>query len=167
MAALYVHSTQGLDEVWMMPAYQHPFGKMLAPFEHRVRMCELLCEESSGWMKTSRVEQDVAQRGGAGYTVETLTYLRERYPKIEFSLIIGSDILNDLPKWKEPERIKQMVRMLVLYRAGYPAPDTLGPPLAEVSSTQIRDMLARGEAPVQLVPSRVLEYAHQQGLYGL
>lgn len=167
MAALYVHSTQGLDEVWMMPAYQHPFGKTLAPFEHRVRMCELLCEESSGWMKTSRVEQDVAQRGGAGYTVETLTYLRERHPKIEFSLIIGSDILNDLPKWKEPERIKQMVRMLVLYRAGYPAPDTLGPPLAEVSSTQIREMLARGEAPAQLVPSRVLEYAHQQGLYGL
>lgn len=167
MAAQYVHATQGMDEVWMMPAYQHPFGKTLVPFEHRMRMCQLLCEETSGWMKTSLVEQEVAERGGSGYTVETLAYLRERYPQTEFSLIIGSDILNDLPKWKEPERIQQMVRMLVLYRAGYPAPNTLGPPLAEVSSTQIRDMLARGEPPAELVPSRVLAYAHEVGLYGL
>jgi nicotinate-nucleotide adenylyltransferase len=167
MAALYVHATQGVDEVWMMPAYQHPFGKALVSFEHRVRMCQLLCEETSGWMKTSLVEKEVAERGGSGYTVETLTYLRERHPDTQFSLIIGSDILNDLPKWKEPERIKQMVRMLVLYRAGYPAPDTVGPPLAEVSSTQIREMLARHEPPAELVPSRVLAYAHEAGLYGL
>jgi nicotinate-nucleotide adenylyltransferase len=59
------------------------------------------------------------------------------------------------------------VRVLVLYRAGYPAPGTLGPPVAEVSSTQIRDMLARGEAPTELVPSAVLEYARQVHLYGL
>jgi len=167
LAAQYAHATQGLDEVWLMPAYQHPFGKALAPFEHRVRMCEVVCEEGSGWMKTSRVEQEVAERGGAGYTVETLTYLRERYPEHQLSLIIGSDILNDLPKWKDFDRIKQMVRVLVLYRAGYPAPNTLGPPLAEVSSTQIRDMLSRGQPPRELVPSRVLEYAHQAGLYGL
>jgi nicotinate-nucleotide adenylyltransferase len=167
LAAQYVHATQGVDEVWLMPAYQHPFGKALAPFEHRVRMCEVMCEEGSGWMKTSRVEQEVAERGGAGYTVETLTYLRERYPDIQFSLIIGSDILKDLPSWKSFDRIEQMVRVLVLYRAGYPAPNTLGPPLVEVSSTQIREMLARGEAPVELVPSRVIDYARQAGLYGL
>jgi nicotinate-nucleotide adenylyltransferase len=167
MAALYVHATQGLDEVWLMPAYQHPFGKALAPFEHRVRMCELLCEETSGWLKTSQVERDVAQAGGTGRTVETLTFLLERHRDIHFSLIIGSDILKDLPSWKAWDRIQQMVRVLVLYRAGYPAEGTLGPPLAEVSSTQIRDMLARGEPPAQLVPSRVLAYARQVGLYGL
>lgn len=167
MAAQYVHSTQGVDEVWLMPAYQHPFGKALAPFEHRVRMCELLCEEASGWMKASRVEREVAERGGAGYTVETLTYLRERYPQVEFSLIIGSDILSERAKWRAWERIEQMVRVLVLHRAGYPAPGAVGPPLAEVSSTQIREMFSRGVAPVELVPSRVLEHARQAGLYGL
>jgi nicotinate-nucleotide adenylyltransferase len=167
MAAAYVHSTQGVDEVWMMPAYQHPFGKALAPFAHRVRMCELICEETSGWMKTSRVEQEVAEQGGAGYTVETLTYLRERYPQIQFSLIIGSDIVKDLPSWKSFDRIQEMVRVLVLNRAGYPEPGAIGPPLAEVSSTQIRDMLSRGVPPSDLVPRRVLEYAHQEGLYGV
>lgn len=167
MAAQYVHATQEVDEVWLMPAYQHPFGKTLASFEHRVRMCELLCEEASGWMKTSLVEQEVAEQGGSGYTVDTLTYLRERHPEMRLSLIIGSDILKDVPKWKSFDRIEQMVRVLVLYRAGYPAPGTLGPPLAEVSSTQIRDMLSRGERPSELVPARVLDYAHQAGLYGL
>lgn len=167
LAAHYVHSTQGMDEVWLMPAYQHPFGKALAPFEHRVRMCELVCEDASGWMKTSRVEQEVSERGGAGYTVETLAYLREKYPQIPFTLIIGSDIVKDLPSWKSFDRIQQMVRVLVLNRAGHPALGAIGPPLAEVSSTQIRDMLSRGVKPVELVPSRVLEYAHQAGLYGL
>jgi nicotinate-nucleotide adenylyltransferase len=167
MAAQYVHATQEVDEVWLMPAYQHPFGKALASFEHRVKMCELLCQETSGWLKTSRLEQEVAEQGGAGYTVETLTYLQERHPELRLSLIIGSDILRDVPKWKSFDRIEQMVRVLVLYRAGYPAPGTLGPPLAEVSSTQIRDMLSRGERPTELVPTRVLDYAHQVGLYGL
>ncbi|WP_224241519.1 nicotinate (nicotinamide) nucleotide adenylyltransferase [Hyalangium gracile] len=167
LAAQYVHATQDVDAVWLMPAYQHPFGKALAPFEHRVRMCEVLCQEVSGWLRTSRVEEEVAQRGGSGYTVETLTYLRERHPEVSFSLIIGSDILKDLPNWKSFDRIEQMVRVLVLYRAGYPAPGTLGPPLAEVSSTQIREMLSRGQRPAELVPSRVLDYAHQAGLYGL
>jgi len=167
LAAHYVRATQGVDEVWFMPAYQHPFGKVLEPFEHRMRMCEALCRDASGWMKTSPVEQEVAARGGSGRTVETLTYLVERYPELAFSLIIGSDILKDLPNWKSFDRIQQMVRVLVLYRAGYPAPGTLGPPVAEVSSTQIRDMLARGEAPTELVPSAVLEYARQVHLYGL
>jgi nicotinate-nucleotide adenylyltransferase len=167
LAAHYVRATQGVDEVWLMPAYQHPFGKALESFEHRLRMCEVMCEDTSGWMKASRVEQEVAERGGAGYTVETLTYLVERYPGTSFSLILGSDILKDLPNWKSFDRIQQMARVLVLYRAGYPAPDTIGPPVAEVSSTQIREMMARGEAPTQLVPSGVLDYARRAHLYGL
>ncbi|MDY7228132.1 nicotinate (nicotinamide) nucleotide adenylyltransferase [Hyalangium rubrum] len=167
MAAHYVRATQGMDELWLMPAYQHPFGKALTSFEHRVRMCEVMCEDTSGWMKTSRVEQEVAERGGAGYTVETLGYLVEKHPDIRFSLIIGSDILKDLPNWKSFDRIQQMVRVLVLYRAGYPASGTVGPPLAEVSSTQIRDMLTRGELPGEFVPGRVLDYAREAGLYGL
>lgn len=167
LAAQYVHATQEVDEVWLMPAYQHPFGKALETFEHRVRMCEALCAETSGWLKTSGVERELGEQGGTGRTVDTLTFLLERHPTVRFSLIIGSDILKDLPNWKAFDRIQRMAQVLVLYRAGYPAPDTLGPPLAEVSSTQIRDLLARGEAPSELVPRGVLAYAREVGLYGL
>lgn len=167
LAAHYVRATQGVDEVWLMPAYQHPFGKALESFEHRLRMCEAMCRDTSGWLKASPVEREVSEQGGTGYTVETLTYLVEKHPRIAFSLILGSDILKDLPNWKSFDRIKQLVKVLVLYRAGYPAPDTIGPPLAEVSSTQIRELMARGQAPTELVPRVVLDYAHQARLYGL
>ena len=58
LAAQYVRATQGVDEVWLMPAYRHPFGKALESFEHRVRMCELLCQDSLG------LDED--EPGGAG-----------------------------------------------------------------------------------------------------
>jgi nicotinate-nucleotide adenylyltransferase len=164
LAAHYVRATQGVDEVWLMPTYVHPFGKVTVPFEHRVRMCERLCEDSAGWLKTSRVESEV---GKDGRTVDTLEFLQARHPEHRYSLIIGSDILKDLPYWKDFPRLQRMARVLVLYRAGYPANEAVGPPLALVSSTEIRDRLARGDMPTDLVPRAVLSYAREHHLYGL
>nr|WP_084737698.1 nicotinate (nicotinamide) nucleotide adenylyltransferase [Cystobacter ferrugineus] len=163
MAAHYVRATQDVDEVWFMPTFRHPFGKASVPFEHRVRMCELLGADTSGWLKTSQVESEV---GKDGRTVDTLDFLRARYPEHHFSLIIGSDILKDLPHWKDFERVQRLARVVVLYRAGYPAEGTVGPPLAEVSSTEIRERMARGEPPSELVPAPVLAYAREHHLYG-
>ena len=162
MAAHYVRATQGVDEVWLLPTFRHPFGKVSAPYEHRVRMCEALCPDASGWLKTSRVESEV---GKDGRTVDTLDFLRARHPEHQFSLIIGSDILKDLPHWKDFDRIRTLARVVVLYRAGHPAEGTVGPPLAEVSSSAIREAMARGEAPGELVPSRVLAYVREHQLY--
>ena len=164
LAAHYVRATQGVDEVWLMPTFVHPFRKPTVDFEHRVRMCERMCEDAAGWMKTSRVESEV---GKDGRTVDTLDFLQARHPEHRFSLIIGSDILKDLPHWKDFERIQRMARVVVLYRAGYPADGTVGPPLAIVSSTDIRERLRRGEWPADLVPRRVLDYAREHQLYGL
>ena len=164
MAATYVHATQGVDEVWLMPSWQHPFGKQMEAFEHRVAMCDAMCRETSGWLKTTTIERE---EGLTGRTVDTLALLVARYPDVRWSLIIGSDILRDLPHWKDFHRIQEMARVIVLYRAGYPAPDTVGPPLAEVSSSQVRDMLSRGVEPSELVPAGVLAQARASGLYGL
>ncbi len=164
LAAHYVRATQGVDEVWLMPTFLHPFGKVTAPFEHRVRMCELLCQDASGWMKTSRVESEV---GKDGRTVDTLEFLLARHSGHRFTLIIGSDILKDLPHWKDFDRIQRMARVVVLHRAGYPTDEAVGPPLALVSSTVIRDRLVRGELPSDLVPGTVLAYAREHHLYEL
>jgi nicotinate-nucleotide adenylyltransferase len=99
--------------------------------------------------------------------VDTLEFLQARYPEHRFSLILGSDILKDLPHWKDFDRIQRMARVVVLYRAGYPADEAVGPPLALVSSSEIRDRLARGELPTELVPGPVLTYAREHHLYGL
>ena len=116
LAAHYVRATHAVDELWLMPAFLHPFGKALAAFEHRVVMCNLLCADASGWMKTSEVEREVKSDGR---TADTVAFLKSRHPQMRFSLIIGSDILLDLPAWKEIERLKALAEFIVIHRAGY------------------------------------------------
>jgi nicotinate-nucleotide adenylyltransferase len=164
MAAVYVRATLGADEVWLLPSFAHPFGKPLAPFEDRVAMCEAMAADTGPWLKVSRVESQV---GGEGRTIELLDYLLPKRPSDRFRFVIGSDILADLPKWKEWERVQRLVTVTVLHRAGYPAPEAVGPPLAQVSSTEIRRALEAGQEPQGLVPRSVLEVARSRRLYGL
>jgi nicotinate-nucleotide adenylyltransferase len=162
LAAHFVRATQPVDEVWLVPSHRHPFGKPLVAFEHRLKMCEAIARDAAGWLKVSAVEREVP---GEGRTVDTLEHLHERHPSSSFTLVIGSDILPDLPKWKDVPRIEQLATVLVLHRAGHPSPRAFGPPLAQVSSTEIRDRLARGEEPVDLVPRAVLAYVRKHALY--
>lgn len=162
LAAHYVRATQPVDEVWLMPTFRHPFGKAAVDYEHRLAMCERIAQDASGWLKVSTVEREV---GGAGRTVDTLSYLTGRNPEHRYVLVIGSDILGDLPGWKDFDRIERMARVLVLYRGGFPSDRAVGPPLAQVSSTEVREALRAGRLPSDLVPRRVLEYVEEHRLY--
>ncbi|MFT3708259.1 MAG: nicotinate (nicotinamide) nucleotide adenylyltransferase [Archangium sp.] len=162
MAALYVRATLGCDEVWLVPAFNHPFGKPLAPFVDRVAMCEAMASEVGSWLTVCQAEAEV---GGEGRTIELLEWLLPKHPGTKFRWIIGSDILADLPKWKAWDRIQQLVQVTVLHRAGYPAADALGPPMAEVSSSEIRRLFDAGKSPGELVPKKVLELVRARGLY--
>lgn len=162
LAAQFVHATLEVDEVWLVVAATHPFGKPLAAFEHRFAMCQLLAEETSGWLRPSAVERDL---GGEGRTVDTLDHLARTRPSDRWVLVIGSDILKDLPKWKDFDRIRTLAEVVVLNRAGHPAEGAFGPPLAEVSSTEVRRALEQGADPRGLVPRRVLDYARGHRLY--
>jgi nicotinate-nucleotide adenylyltransferase len=164
MAALYVRTALAIDEVWLMPSFHHPFGKALEPFGHRVAMCEAMAADLGPWLKVSQIEKEV---GGEGRTIETLEYLLPKHADARFRLVIGSDILKDLPGWKSWDRIQQLVDVTVLFRAGYPDVRALGPPLAEVSSTEIRKKLEAKSLPTELVPRAVLSYAQANHLYGL
>jgi nicotinate-nucleotide adenylyltransferase len=162
LAAHFVWATEKVDAVWLVPANHHPFGKPLAPFAHRLRMCELLCADASGWLEVSDVEFTL---GGEGRTVDTLRHLSARFPHNRWTLVVGSDILSDFPKWKEPDAIASLARLLVLNRAGHPAEGAVGPPMAHVSSSEVREALAAGRDVSHLVPRAVLAYARTAGLY--
>jgi nicotinate-nucleotide adenylyltransferase len=164
LAALYLKATLPLDEVWLVPTFRHPFGKPHEPFEHRVAMCEAMATDLGPWLKVSTAEKDV---GGQGRTIELLEWLLPRHPDTRFHFVIGSDILADLPNWKDWDKIQRLVQVTVLYRAGYPAAVAVGPPLAQVSSSEIRARLDRRDLPGDLVPRAVLDYARQHHLYGL
>ncbi len=162
MAAYYVLATRPVDRLWLMPAYRHPFGKRLAPFDDRVKMCELAAAPFGKLIEVTRAEEQV---GGEGRTVEVLEFLTRRYASDRFSLVIGSDILPERSKWKDFHRIEELASIIVVSRAGYPDPSAPGPAMPEVASTEVRGRLVRGEDVSHLVPRAVADYALRNGLY--
>jgi nicotinate-nucleotide adenylyltransferase len=162
MNAYYVLATREVDRVWLMPVFQHPFAKRLAPFDDRVRMCELAAARFAGGVEVTRIEE---QAPPGSKTVDVLELLLARHPEDRFSLVIGSDILPERSKWKDFERLEQMAEVIVVPRAGYPSPLAPGPALPEVSSTEVRERLGRGADVSAQVPREVLGYVSERGLY--
>ena len=162
MAALWVLSTGGADQVWLVPCYRHPFGKELVPFAHRLRMCELAVGPfATGKVAVSDVEQHL---GGESRTYYTVQHLVDQHPEHRFSLVIGADILAEKDSWYRFDAIEELVRIDVVGRSGHPTTG-VSIVLPEVSSTDIRRRLRRGEPVDHLVPAAVLAYIEGHGLY--
>ena len=161
MVALWVLATGRADRVWLVPCFRHPFGKKLVAFEHRLRMCDLAVEPfAPGKLAVSRVEEQL----GESRTYHTVRHLVDRHPDRRFSLVIGADILAEKDSWYRFEAIEELVDVLVVGRAGHPSPPD-APLLPEVSSTEIRGRLARGEPVDHLVPGPVCRYIGEHELY--
>jgi nicotinate-nucleotide adenylyltransferase len=163
MAAYWTLSTQGVSEVWLLPSYLHPFGKDLAPFEDRVAMCDLAARAIRG-VSVCRAEEELRDDPLVGKTARTLEHLRAKHPKDDFALVVGADVLPETDKWYRWDRVKELARIVVVGREGFP-PVPGAPSLPAVSSTEIRARLARGDDVSGLVPAEVREYALAKGLY--
>ena len=168
MAAYWTLATQDVNEVWLLPAYQHPFGKVLAPFEDRVRMCELAAAGVSG-VRVCRAEAELAGDPLVGKTARTLEHLVAKHPGIRFSLVVGSDILREAQKWYRWDRVTELASLIVVGRSGHEGSAAgaarTGPLLPEVSSTDVRNRLRRGGDVSSWVPRAVLRYIREHGLY--
>jgi nicotinate-nucleotide adenylyltransferase len=163
MAAYWTLATQDVSEVWLLPSYRHPFGKELAPFEHRVAMCELAARAIRR-VAVCRAEEELADDPLVGKTARTLEHLRAKHPTHGFALVVGADVLPETDKWYRWDRVKEMARIVVVGREGFP-PVPGAPSLPAISSTEIRARLARGDDVSGLVPREVRDYALAKGLY--
>jgi nicotinate-nucleotide adenylyltransferase len=175
LAVVLVLATEDVEKVLVVPAYQHPFGKPLAPFADRVAMCEMAMGFIPG-VEVSRVEESL---GGESRTLRTLEHLASQHPDWHMRLVLGADILAEAPRWLGFDAISKLAPPIVLARAGVQAvapqmarPAGEGPAsealLPQVSSTDVRAKIARGAWAelAALVPRKVLEYVRQKGLYG-
>jgi nicotinate-nucleotide adenylyltransferase len=160
LVALYVLETARVDELWLVPCAKHPFDKVLAPFSHRLRMCELAAAALGPRVRTSDIENRL---GGESRTLVTLKALRAEHPEHELHLVIGADIEPELPLWYGAAELLREVPRIVVGRTGFPGGTGLAMP--KVSSTEVRARLARGESVSHLVPQRVDAYIREQGLY--
>jgi nicotinate-nucleotide adenylyltransferase len=170
LVALYVLETAPVDELWFVPAFQHPFDKPLESFVDRFRMCELAALALGARACVSDIE---ARLGGPSRTLSTVRKLMDEHPGYQFSLVIGSDLLGEIETWYRGTELRRLIPFIVVGR-GNPAPVSapvaalvLAPPPAmpAVSSTQIRALLAAGGNAAPLVPKSVLDYITSRGLY--
>jgi nicotinate-nucleotide adenylyltransferase len=162
MAAWWVLATEPVRELWLLPAWRHPFGKPLAPWEDRVRMCQLAIGQVRG-AHVCTAEEELKDDPLCGKTARTLEHLVARHPGLRFALVIGADILAETPKWYRWDRVEAQARIVVVGRDGYEGGGQ--PRLPAISSTQVRERLERGEPVDGLVPRRVLEHLGARGLY--
>ncbi len=163
MAAYWALATQRVSGVWLLPAFRHPFGKALAPYEHRVEMCRLAAEPIRG-VEVCTAEAELAGDPLVGKTARTLEHLVARYPDRRFALIVGADVLAETSKWYRFDRVRELARLVVIGRAGYPGAEG-SPALPEISSSAIREKVQRGGDVSALVPASVLRYIEEKGLY--
>jgi nicotinate-nucleotide adenylyltransferase len=173
LAVVYALSTAPIDEVLVVPVFRHPFAKELASFEERLAMCEL----GVGWIPHVTVSPVERELGGESLTLRTVEHLAAEHPDWSLRLLIGADVLGDLPKWHRFDRIAAIAPPLVLGRVGVvPSPVGEGatlvptaplPVLPRVSSTEIRAAIAAGdrEEVRARVPSAVLDFIEQHRLY--
>lgn len=160
LAAQWVLSTQSVDAVVVIPALVHPFGKPLEAFPHRRRMCEL----AFGTVRGVRVSDLEARMPSPSYTVHTLERLRAEHPQVNLRLMIGSDLVEQLPSWHDGARVVELAPPLVVGRGGHlDGDEEIAMPT--VSSTEIRRRFRSGEPLDALVPRTVREYVTRFGLY--
>jgi len=162
LAATYVLATEPIGELWFVPVNEHPFGKKLAaPFEHRAELCEAMIADAG--LRRARVSRLEAEIGGEVRTVDLLEHLKARHPEHSFALVVGSDLDAERSQWKRFDRVQQLARIVELRRGGFEG--GAGAILPEVSSTEVRALLASGGDASRLVPAEVLRRIRAAGTY--
>lgn len=170
----------GLREVLFIPAGD-PWRKReqgVTTAEHRVAMVRLAIA-SNPFFRLSLIE---VERPGPSYSVTTVEELQREFgPEAQLYFVMGMDALFDLPNWKEPERLSQLCRLVVMARPGYDRSGfsaldcripglserllLLEAPLLDISSSDIRRRVAQGLPIRYLVPNGVERYIREHGLY--
>ncbi|OAD90448.1 nicotinic acid mononucleotide adenylyltransferase [Aequorivita soesokkakensis] len=162
-----------LDEVWFVvtPHNPHKKKKTLLEDHHRLAMVRIAVEEYPN-LKTSNVEFDLPQ---PNYTVNTLAYLEEKYPKKNFCLIMGEDNLKSFPKWKNYEVILERYSIYIYPRISEGIVETqfdnhekikkVDAPIIELSSTFIRKGIKSGKNIRPMLSAEVWKYLDEMNFY--
>jgi nicotinate-nucleotide adenylyltransferase len=169
--ANYMANHTALDKVWLVVSPQNPlkkYGDLINTYD-RLEMAKLATDNATN-IAVSDVELKLPQ---PSYTIDTLTHLKEKYPEHEFALIMGSDNLATLHKWKNYRLILRDYRIFVYPRPGYenaefashPSVTITMTPQMELSATFIRKSIAEKKNVQYFVPDPVLKFIESKGLY--
>lgn len=171
ITAQSVREIRELDKIIFIPAFisPHKTSADASSTKHRANMIKIAIEDVP-FFEYSDIE---IKKGGISYTVDTLRELKKVYDEIEF--IVGYDNIFSFHKWKDPDEILKLAKIIVLKRKS-----SLPPPFEdkyyhqaifvqtrgiEISATDIRERVRNNQPIHFLVPQKVKEYIYEQKLY--
>ncbi len=172
--ANYILENSDMDELWFVVSPQNPFKdkKSLLTDHNRLDMVQLAVKNYPK-MRASNVEFSLPR---PSYTIDTLTYLKEKYPNYSFALIMGEDNLDSLPKWKNAEKLMSDYQIIVYPRTfegekkdseylQHENISMVNAPIIELSATEIRNMIKEGKNVRPMLPPEVFEYLDGSSFY--
>lgn len=168
--ANHVINETDVQQIWLVVSPQNPFkqeGGLLNEY-HRLHLAQLAVEDDTRF----RVADIEFKLPRPSYTIDTLIYLQEKYPQHEFSIIIGSDSFQNLPKWKNAALLIRDYSFIVYIRPGAEVKDhfnarvnILNAPMLAISATLIRQNIQQGKSIRYLVPDKVRAYIEENKYY--
>lgn len=172
------------EKLVLIPAKQSPLKRSgpVACDNDRLEMLSLAVSDKRNF----EISDYELRKDGPSYTVETVKHFQKLYGEDALLCwLIGADNIDDLPKWYKVEQLIDMCNVSVMYRSGFERPDfdklseklgqkrieklaynIIPTPLVDVSSTDIRRRLCRGESVAGMLEKGVYEYILSKGLYG-
>ena len=169
--AHYMAEYTDLEQVWIIVSPQNPFKKKdtLANDYDRLHLVHLAIGDHLH-LRASNIEFNLPK---PSYTIDTLTYLHEKYPEHEFCLIMGGDNLASLPKWKNYEQILAHHHIYVYSRpnidpgplVNHPRVTMAEAPLLDILASFIRQCIRSGKSVQYMVPDAVFAYLKDTNLY--
>jgi nicotinate-nucleotide adenylyltransferase len=171
LVANYIAEFGPVDEVWLVVSPQNPFKtkESLLSNHHRLQLVNLAIGDYPK-LKASSIEFDLPT---PSYTVNTLAHLSEKYPKHLFSLIMGSDNLENFHKWKNYEAIIEHYHILVYPRNTFkghalldnPKFSLVNAPEVEISSSFIRQAIHDKKDVRHFLTPAVWDYVKEMHFY--
>lgn len=162
-----------LDQIWFVVTPHNPFKKKNTLLDNHQRY-EMVYRATKDYdnLKPSDIEFGLSQ---PNYTINTLTYLKEKHPDYDFSLIMGEDNLKSFHKWKNYEVILENNSIYVYPRIsegkvesqldGHEKIQKIEAPIMEISSTAIRKAIKEDKNIKPLLPENVWEYLDEMNFY--
>lgn len=142
----------------------HKLAGKPAPPELRAAMVRAAIEGEPGF-EADEVE---ILRGGPSYTIDTLLYLRTLHPEADLFYFIGEDNLAELHTWRRVDELQYLAQFVVMARAAESAPHpyiTLRQRRVDISATEVRERIAKGQSIRYLVPDKVRHIIENHQLY--
>ena len=159
-----------VDEVWFIVSPHNPLKEqntLLNEYD-RLHLVKLAIEGNNK-LNVSDLEFKLPK---PSYTIDTIIYLKEKYPKHTFSIVMGSDSFNNLERWKNVETLINLTDFIIYERPQFKVINKLNAkiviveaPLLDISATYIRKKIKSKQSIQYLLPDEVIEEIKKNNYY--